>query len=274
MMSYKPVLPLKHDLASAYTLSLTVAVLMAAASLAGLSLATTLYPTVELRQSFLANDVVNLFIALPMLVGAMIAARRGSLLGLLFWPGALLYVTYNYTAYAVAVLPALQSIAYLSMAILSAYTVVLLFGRMDAPAIRDRLAGRVPVRLAAGVLVGLGGLFFLRAVAQIAGAMTSQQALAKPEVGVLVADLLITPFWIVGGILLWRKHPIGYASGAGLLFQASMLFVGLLVFFILQPVLAGMPFPIQDFAVVAVMGLVCFIPFGLFVRGAISGGNA
>jgi len=46
-----------------------------------------------------------------------------------------------------------------------------------------------------------------------------------------------------------------------------MLFVGLLAFFILQPFVAGVPFPLEDFIVILVMGLVVFVPFGLFLRG-------
>jgi O-antigen/teichoic acid export membrane protein len=49
-----------------------------------------------------------------------------------------------------------------------------------------------------------------------------------------------------------------------------MLFVALLIFFILQPFLTATPFPVTDFIVIAVMGLVCFIPFGLFVRGVLN----
>ena len=82
-----------------------------------------------------------------------------------------------------------------------------------------------------------------------------------------VADLLVTPVWVVGGILLWQRRAAGYALGAGLLFQASLLFVGLLVFFLLQPVLLGEPFPAVDFMVIFGMGLLCFIPFGWFARG-------
>ena len=88
------------------------------------------------------------------------------------------------------------------------------------------------------------------------------------EFGVLIADGLTTALWIIGGLYLWRKQPAGYACGAGLLFQASMLFVGLLAFFILQPIIAGVPFPLEDFFVILGMGLVVFVPFGLFLRGA------
>jgi Na+/H+ antiporter NhaB len=52
-----------------------------------------------------------------------------------------------------------------------------------------------------------------------------------------------------------------------------MLFIGLLVFFILQPFVAGALFPMADFAVIAVMSLICFIPLGLFLRGVWSKGN-
>jgi hypothetical protein len=31
--------------------------------------------------------------------------------------------------------------------------------------------------------------------------------------------------------------------------------------------LTGTPFPVLDFGVVLIMGLICFIPFGLFLRG-------
>ncbi len=86
-----------------------------------------------------------------------------------------------------------------------------------------------------------------------------------------MADLLVTPVWVIGGILLWRRQAFGYVLGTGLLFQASMLFVGLLGFFVLQPQLAGTPFRAADFAVILVMGLVCFVPFGLFVRAVMRG---
>jgi hypothetical protein len=41
------------------------------------------------------------------------------------------------------------------------------------------------------------------------------------------------------------------------------------VFFILQPIVSGVPFPMADFVVILVMGLIVFIPFGRFVRGLI-----
>jgi hypothetical protein len=257
-------LPIEQNLARAGVLSLVTALLMAVASLAGLLFQSAFYPTEALRHSFVSNDVVNLFIGLPILLGSLWLARRGQLLGLLFWPGALFYVTYNYIAYAFAVPLSAQSVLYLAMVALSVYVIWQLLSGIDSKAIQERLVGAVPTRFAGGVLVGLGALFFLRGIGQIV-----QAAVAGPELAVVVADLLTTPFWVIGGILLWRKQALGYVAGAGLLFQASMLFIGLLVFFILQPLLAAVPFPVEDFVVIFVMGLICFIPFGLFTRGIV-----
>jgi hypothetical protein len=89
------------------------------------------------------------------------------------------------------------------------------------------------------------------------------------EFAVAVADLITSPLWVIGGISLWQRRPLGYSSGLALLFQGAMLFLGLLIFFLLQPVLAGVPFPLEDFVVILVMGMIFFIPFGLFVRGVV-----
>lgn len=259
-----PYLRFTRNLTQIFTLSFVIALLMAVASLAGLFFQSVLYPTESLRRSFVSNDVVNLFVGLPILLGSLWLARRGRLIGLLFWPGALFYVTYNYIAYALAVPLSAQCVLYLALAALSVYAIWQLLSNIDSQTIRERLGDAVPVKFAGGVLVGLGALFFMRGIVQIV-----QAAVAGPELAVVVADLLTTPFWIIGGILLWCRRAPGYVTGAGLLFQASMLFIGLLVFFILQPLLATVPFPMEDFVVIFFMGLICFIPFGLFTRGVV-----
>ena len=242
-----------------------------ALSLAGLLFPMATYPSEDLRQSFIANDVVNLLIGLPVLLGALWFARRGKLLGLLALPWRV-------------VLPDLQ---------------------------RDCLRRRHAADLAIFCQPRVGGLerglpsFLLVSrrgwgggagrgfkVAWQNGSVRGYWWDSAPcsscapwgkffdgtagmaEFGVLVADGLTTPFWIIGGLYLWRRQPLGYIGGAGLLFQASMLFVGLLVFFILRPFVAGVPFPLVDFVAILVMSLFSFVPFGLFVRGILSDGRS
>ncbi len=261
-------LPLTRDLSPAYRHSLLITLLMTLVSLAGLLFPSTVYPTEELRRTFHTNDLVNLLVGLPVLLGAVWLIRWEKLLGLLGLPGALFYVTYNAIAYAASMPLTWPFFIHLALAILSVYTIFLLVSGMDGAAVQARLAGHVTERFGAGVLVGMGVLFFLRALAKF-----FDGAVGMAEFGVLVADALTSPFWILGGIVLWRRQPLGYVSGAGLLLQASMLFVGLLAFFILQPFVVGVPFPLIDFVVILSMGMICFIPFALFIRGVLSAGK-
>ncbi len=262
-------LPVTQKLTPVYALSLACALLMTGVSLTGLLAQDSVYPTEELRQGFLSNDLVNLLIGLPILLGSMWFTRSSRLIGLLFWPGALFFITYNSIAYSAAVPMNILFVFHPLLVFLSAYTIFRLVKSMDAAAIQQRLKGTVKERLGGAVLMGFGVLFFFWRLSTLVQTINGHTLLPRPELAVVIADLLVTPLWAAGGLLLWRRRALGYAAGAGLLFQASMLFIGLLVYFILQPFMAGVPFPLEDFVAIFVMGLVCFIPFGLFVRGVL-----
>jgi len=263
-------LPIRRNLTLAYALSLVIALLMTAASVAGFLYRTVIYPTDELLQWFMPNDVVNLLIGAPILLGSMWLARRGQLIGLLFWPGALFYVLYNYIAYVFGMPFNVVFLLYLTLVTLSVYTIIGLVASIDGTAVQQRLAGVVPERAAGGVLAGLGILFSLRVIGAIVGALVNQTSVATTELSVLVSDFVTSPAWVIGGVLLWRREALGYVTGMGLLFQSSMLFIGLISFMLLQPLLTAAPFILADVVVVFIMGLVCFIPFALFVRGVVS----
>lgn len=91
-------LPLKRAPTLAYRTSGVVALLMGAASIAGLFDGRNLYSASQVSGNF-GTDVLNLAIGIPLLVGSMWLTRRGSLAGLLCWPGALFYVLYVYMFY-------------------------------------------------------------------------------------------------------------------------------------------------------------------------------
>ena len=137
-------LPLKRALTNAANLSRIVAGLMAAASLAGLIFPSALYATTELQQSYLTNDVVNLLVGLPVLLGAMWFARRGSLLGLLLWPGALLYVIYNYLAYTFGNPLGWLTFVFLALVVISTLAIINLIGCIEAEDVKERLVDTVP----------------------------------------------------------------------------------------------------------------------------------
>jgi hypothetical protein len=267
-------LPVTRSLRPVLLFSLLIAALTAVASITGLLYPDTVYPTAELRHAYLANDIFTLVLGLPILLLSMWLARRGKpitsgLIGLLFWPGALFYGLYNYTAYLFGMPFRGMFFLTLVIVVLSIYTVIGLVAVIDRAAVKHQLAGHVPERFGGGVLILLGAAYALLATVTIVSNVTGQASLPQAEVAVFVADFFMAPAWVIGGVLLWRREPLGYVGGAGLLFSASMLFVGVIGIVLLQAVQSGGPFPLVDVVLLLAMGLICFIPFTLFVRGVL-----
>lgn len=180
-------LPIRRGLTPIYALSSITAILVATASVAGLMYRTVVYPTDELLRTFVSNDVVNLLVGLPLLLGSMLLAWRGKLIGLLCWPGALIFVLYNYIAYVFALPLSAALLLHLALVMLSAYTLIGLVASIDGKAVQKSLTGAVPERTAGGVLAGLGFLFFLRASGIMVNALVSGAVIAKAELAVNIS---------------------------------------------------------------------------------------
>lgn len=268
-------LPVIRDLTLAYASSLIIALLVAISSVAGLLSGPNLYPTEEMLLLNLPTDLFTLVVGLPILLGSMWLARRNKLLGLLCWPGVLLYVLYIYVAYAISVPFNVLFLAYVALVSLSAYTIIGLVASIDAEAVRQRLAGFVPERIAGGILFGLAILFSLMNLVQIITALTSpapDYLLAYP---VWIADFaVVAPAWLIGGLLLWQRKSLGYVAGAGLLLVGSMLFVGVIFALAFPAVYTASPVDVTGIVFVLVMGLICFVPFALFARGIVKSGRS
>ena len=262
-------LPLRGSLSRVIALSILVTILMIFASLVGFLFPSLTYPDDALVRSFVPNDLVNLLIGLPVLLVSMQFARKGKLVGLLLLPGALFYVFYNYAAYVIAMPPNWVYPVHLVLAFLSILALISLIGKLDAERIRVILQGSVNERIAGGILMALGLLFSLRALVIILAALFNGSILPRTDLAVNVVDVLVTPAWVISGISIWRHKSFGYATGLGVLFQGSMLFIALMVFLLVQPFLTHVPFPVVDFLVITGMGMICFVPFALFLRGVI-----
>ncbi len=269
-----PSLPVRGNLKPVYAASLAIAAVTAVVSAAGLIHPGAIYPTDEFRRAFVPNDVVSLVIALPILLGSMGLALRGKWIGLLLWPGGLLFLFYNYLIYFFCMPLSAIYLGYPALVFASGIAIIGLFSAVDGNAVRERLAGAVPEKLCGGILAGLAGLFLLRAAGILLDAIVHRTPVAATILAVNASDLVVSPVWVAGGVLLWRHKPLGYAGGLGFLFSLSMLFIGLIAVMILQPFLTAAPFDAAGVLVVAVMGLVGFIPFALFLRGVLSGRKA
>lgn len=267
---HDPNWPIRRHLLPAYGLSVAIAILMTAVSILGILWRTSVYPNEDLVRSFLPNDVVGLAIGVPMVIASIWLAARQQLVGLLLWPGALFFVLYNYFIYLLAMPFNIAYLLHATLVTLSLFAIIFLLASINPDAVRDRLAGFVAERPAAAVLGILGTLFLLRALGTMVQAIVAGLTIPDTDLALLTTDYMTSPVWVIGAILLWMRTKLGYVIGLGLLFQASMLFVGLVAVLVLQPYMTGSPLPTLDILIVLAMGMISFVPLVLFARGAVS----
>jgi hypothetical protein len=260
-------LPIKGKLTALCASTVVILVLMTAASLAGVLYSHSVYPADDLRKMLMPNDVVNLCIELPFMLFSLLLIWQNKLTGSLALVGALLSILYNYLVYVLAMPIGIAFAVHLALVILSACALVSLIVHIDASAVRQCFARPIPERAASAVLAGLGVLIFFRASGILLRGVVHQTPIARAEFAVSVADSLIAPLWIIGGVILIFRKPFGYVAALGLLTQASLLFIGLIVFLLLQPFFTGVPVHWRDVVLIFAMGSVCFVPLILFVRG-------
>lgn len=257
-----------NALSRTWMLSLVLALGMTALSAVGIFFAETVYADPRLAEAFLANDLVNIILGLPFFILALVLLKRARPVGLLLLPGALIYVIYNYFTYTVG--RPLSGLTWLNLGLvlLGCYILVDLLRKLDLPALKASLEGSVPRKTTGWILVCLGAAFFLLAFYQIVSAPLVGATPDPALRAVSLADLVISSLWMGGGILLLRNQALGYTGGLGLLIAASSLFLGLILFFFLAPLLTARLFDLSEVLTVMLMGMVCYIPTYLYWRGA------
>jgi len=278
-------LPIKRDLTFAYRGSLIVAVLMAVVSAAGLmfgsaglygadpklAVGVTKAEAGLLVPGFLAQDAYNLVVGLPILLALLWLAYRGSLIGLLLWPGALFYMLYTYALYLVGAPFSVLFLFYVALVAVSAYTTIGIVASIDGEQVRQRLDGVVPTRTIGGILVGLAVLTLAQdASGAVVTALAGGAPLDPVARHVWIADLALeVPAMLIGGVLLWRHKTLGYVAGAGLLLQFGLTPTGLAAIIALQPFLTAAPLDAGTIGGLLIFSVACFATLAFFVRGAI-----
>jgi hypothetical protein len=166
-----PALP--NRLAAAATL------LAALAAAAGLAIPGLYVDAPNWVQQAQGTDLATLFLAVPVLVVGLWTASRGSSPGRLAVVAGLLYLVYNYAIFAFSVAMNPLTAVYITIFGLSLWS-LLLAGRSAVEG-AEAVTGRLHRRAAGGLLVGVGVMFGLLWLAQIAGTSTT---------GILPPDLI------------------------------------------------------------------------------------
>jgi hypothetical protein len=165
--------------ALAYRLAAVATLLAAIAALAGLAVSGLYVDAPNWVQQARGTDLATLFLAVPVLAIGLWAAARGSAAGRLAVVAGLLYLVYNYAIFAFSVAMNPLTAVHIAVLGLSLWSLVLA-GRTAVDGTQD-VVERLNRRTAGGLLVGVGLLFGLLWLSQIAATSTT---------GVLPADLV------------------------------------------------------------------------------------
>ena len=262
---------IKRDITLAYIISFIIALIMSVASVAGILYGSDIYPASQVSNN-VGTDTLNLVVGVPILLGSMWFARRGSLIGLLIWPGALFYILYVYTFYILGVPFNILFLPYIALVTLSAYTIIGLVASIDGEEVRKRLNGKVPARTAGGMFILIAILFIAVDMFLIVTTLASRSPVSSTSYASWVTDFTIQlPALLVVGILLWRHEALGYVAAPGLLFQGAVLNAGFAIVLALQAIFTSSPINAPFVALVFGIGAISFILLALFVRGAARG---
>jgi hypothetical protein len=260
--------PIRHNLKLAYATSGIIACIMCLASLAGILFGSHIYPAAQVSGN-IGTDTLNLILGLPILLGSMWFARRGSLIGLLCWPGVLFYVLYIYTFYVIGLPFNWLFLPYVVLVTLSGYTTIGLVASIDGEAVRQRLHHGAPTRTIAGILILIGILFTVVDGFLIVTALTGHAAVDPTTRTSWIADFTIQlPALLLGGMLLWRREALGYAVAPGLLLQGTVVNAGYALVVVLQAIFSASPMDAPFVGLVFVIGAISCILLALLLRGA------
>mmetsp|Transcript_15803 Transcript_15803/g.39280 ORF Transcript_15803/g.39280 Transcript_15803/m.39280 type:complete len:298 (+) Transcript_15803:193-1086(+) len=247
------------------------------------------YPTDDLKQAFLPNDVVNLILGVPML---LVSAFDSYLL-----PGALLYQVYSALTYVLALKDTqLGAVFFLQCTILIGCCVFL--ADAYAAAVKkiavhrhhnstiskkdekkksfNATSSSTAEKTGGGFLLLWGSLFMARSLYRLListeGESYRSASRASSERATDLADIILGVTWILGGLeALGGLQLVRYSNialGQALLFQGSMLFIALTMLLAIKPfIVPDETFQIADIAVVGSMGMSVFIPFYIINQG-------
>jgi hypothetical protein len=202
-------------------------------SVLGLTFPRTYRDAEWIRATWWGNDWVTLIIAVPLLITAARRSRRGLVRGSLVWFGTLGYATYNYAYYLFgAALNAFFPL-YVLLLVLSLVTLILALSPVDVNEFASHVRSTACVRLIGGYYTFIGiGLASVWLAMWAAYVFAGRPTPVEPEAFKLVAALdlsVMATSLVLGGILLWRRHPWGYVIAAISGVQSSLYLMVLTV---------------------------------------------
>jgi len=201
----------------AIILSILIAILAAFASAGGLLLHGLYRDNVFVTTTWLGNDAITLFLAVPILILSLIFSRRGSIRAQLAWMGVLDYMLYNYAFYLFGAAFNWFFLVYVALLALSTFALIFGLANLNIDRIGSSAREQMPVKWIGGyflfVAAGLGLVYLSQSIGFIiTGTLPAIITISEHPTNVVFAlDLtLLVPWLIIGALWLMKRKPWGY----------------------------------------------------------------
>lgn len=255
--------------------TLPLAFLLAIASLAGL-LRPELYSkeTADWVAQSTAQDAVDLFLVLPVLLLSGLYTHRGERLAESIWGGTLLYLLYTFIIYCFAVHFHAFFLVYVATLGITTYGFIYFVRRQSRLPIARSLSSAKPARIIGIYFLTIAVVFYLLWLADIIPAIA--QGFTPPALvaaglvtnPVHVLDLaVVLPGMFIIGLLLLRQHPLSLIFTPVLLVFFVLMDITIVVIFVAQQS-AGTPINLPAVVVMSVMALLSLTGLAWFLKSA------
>ncbi|MBN1858815.1 hypothetical protein JW848_06375 [Candidatus Bipolaricaulota bacterium] len=202
-------------------LTVVIALLLAIASGIGLFSEAIYRDNLLVASSWRGNDLVTLFVALPILLAALLLSSRGSLRARLVLLGMLDYVLYNYAFYLFGASFNSLFLVYVALLALSIFALIFGLAGIDAKQLANRFRERTPARWISAymflVALFLGGFWSALSLQHVFGGQVPAMVIATGHptnvTGALDLSLVVS-INLLGAIWLWKRRPWGYVVAA------------------------------------------------------------
>ena len=198
-------------------LSIIVIVLAVIASFGGI-VANNIYRDNEMVKAvWLGNDIVTLFIVIPVMIGALFFTLRHSLKAQLIWMGMLWYMVYNYIFYMYGTAFNKFFLLYVLIFTLSIYALILALMKIDLKSLKQKMSSKIPVKWISSYMlffaIMIGGLWIAQSLSfvftDVVPVGITQTGHLSGVVFATDLSLLVSPL-IVGAVLLLKREVWGY----------------------------------------------------------------
>jgi hypothetical protein len=254
---------------------LRILTILLAISLALVSVAGAFFPDTYARDSpslaaqGVGQDLVDLFIALPLLLLSFYYSGKGSRVASLIYGGTLLYIMYSFIIYCFGVNFNQFFLLYCLTLSLSLYSFILLMSDLGQMHVEDWFDA-APIRLVSVYLMVVAIIFYVLWLKSIVPAIIHNEVPKEvsdyglPVNPVHVIDLVFAlPGLIIGAVLIRRRMGLGY-----IIASLALVFMVLLTLALAAMVIMLVVRDIsEDFTVAIVFGLLslCSILFSVLL---------